>query len=1847
MSLLGRSIKRILIVSITLLLLTAGLTIVLMPAASEVPEMKSITDENYIDAHAYAHAHGLEHDHLHTPGFDVSPDGRSVDPDYLNLHHMDMFLPDPALSAAGQAQELLDNGPKPLLDQPSVVEGTQTVLLILVEFSDVSSTRPAYVLEDAVFANGSANNSVAKYYEEVSYGMINLSSGPENGAVNNQWLSLSNTRKYYGQDYYATGYTTDDGSDQDGNMWTRGKYQLVVDACTAANTAGVDFTKYDTDGDSVLDHLIIIFSGNGQNHYGRDTTGNTGPDDDSGANDWGRDLVWPSRMYTGAGFGTYDGIQVKTATVNPEDPNFSVPVGVICHEFGHDLGLPDLYDSDIGTGNGYGAVAGDWCLMDGGSYNTYGGNPSPAHLSAWCKYTLGWTQPIVVSEANNNQGYHWINETSSPTNDSVCYRVNLPNYSPGNGEFFLIENRRINTSSYDAGIPESGILIWHINDSIVYASGGTDAPTRINDGPPDHDDYAIMIENPVNPNGDRLYRQTNGPSSGAWSSNDGQTTFDPTTNPSTNYTSNGTATTIYIDNIGAEGKRQQARILVTADTTPPNPPTSVTAVDTPTDNGKSIDLSWTLSVDDGGGDNDVEEYHIFMNDTGQGSGGTKHYIGMVVSGVASYTATGLTDGLTYYFTVRADDGPNEGIDSNEDSAVPADNVCAAPTGAGAADTPADNGNTIDVTWTVSADDIGGGMDIVQYEVWVNDTGQGAGGTKHLLAKVTAGSNSYQATGLTDGVQYHFNVSCYDEVPNHAGTSVVSATPTDDVIGAVTGLTVTDAQGDDGGVLNLSWTLSPDDPAVGGGMDILGYNISINDTGHGAGGNKSVVKAVGPGVSFTQLTGLVDNTTYYIIVSARDEVPDHWGNSSEVAGRPGDDRAPAFPLNVTAWDTPMDQGGSIDLSWNLSIEELIPLNDVTGYIVYMNDTGEDWNGTKHEVANLTAGNGTTTIVGLTTGLLYHFQIGVYDEVFNIGLSNITNATPLDNLAPLRPSIDYPLNASATPIMDLFGSAEPFSTVEVFSNVTNATDLANAIWLDNVTANVTGYWNLTVTLAEGINYYAVRATDTWGNGPSPLSAVKMIVLDTTDPIAISQGDMTINIGLNFTLNGTGSYDVDPTPGFGGIHNYTWKYNEGPWTRYLYGPSPTCLLNDKGNYSFELTIQDNALNTHMTTFYVEAIDNITPMAKGPGNTTIVEDSFLALSALESWDNDITLFGSGTFQWKFWVGGDEVELQGYSTNYYFQTPGNFSVTLYVTDPTGNIGTENFWINVLDNTTPIAEAGPDQDVPKGSIVELNASGSSDNDPMFFDVANFTWSIDLNGSAVELYGVVVEHQFDTAGVFPVTLRVEDTGGKFSTDSLIVTVTEDLSPPSVTSTVPEDGTHDVAGDIDIRINFNEELDQASITAASVTLEGSVSGNIPGVASPGAWRNVVMFTPNAGLPDEEIYTVTVTTAILDVTGNPMVEPYVFTFTTRDYPYIVNTTITEGEEDVSINLPGMRITYSEVIKYNPSFGTLIVLQPVGSNATVAIDVYYTTMDGNRDMELSVLQTLEFNTTYELLIPTSAIQDSAGNNMKEDFRLTFKTVGEPVQNNTGGNGGGGGGNGTVDGEDGGDGGDNWGDLLYNPIMWIIVMLVFVVLIVIIIVIIVNRKQSKEMDNRREQQRAQASQRSQARQNRQAAPQQGYQRGGHQQQRAQPQYQRPQQPRRQQQPTPRSTQYNQNDAAYFQDTPAAAAAAPAEEPEYEQFVDEEPIYAEEEEEEEELDVEEPEEEEEVEGDDVDLLEDDDWEEEHSWDEDGAEEEDDDVGWDDDEEVDDDDDWDDDDDDDDVGWDDDDDDDLGWDEDDL
>jgi len=278
--------------------------------------------------------------------------------------------------------------------------GTIQVAFILSEFEDqeYQEDHDQDYFEDLAFGE---SNSMWEYYYEVSRGELNIQ-----GDV-------------YGP-YTLDGDAADYGTE---NM------EFVRDSVEIADD-DIDYRDYDA--------VMVIHSGPGE-----ESSGNS---DDI----WS--IHWPYSIETDD-----DGHEIEEITQAPEYQYSSGernPLGVWVHEFGHELGIPDLYDTDNSSEG-----IGHWGVMASGSWADHG--ETPVYFSAWSRYWLGWVEPIVITDDINNL------ELEPIENDGNVYLLPIPGNWSNSNEYYLLENRQ--QLKYDSYLPGEGLLIWHIDEDVIYS----------------------------------------------------------------------------------------------------------------------------------------------------------------------------------------------------------------------------------------------------------------------------------------------------------------------------------------------------------------------------------------------------------------------------------------------------------------------------------------------------------------------------------------------------------------------------------------------------------------------------------------------------------------------------------------------------------------------------------------------------------------------------------------------------------------------------------------------------------------------------------------------------------------------------------------------------------------------------------------------------------------------------------------------------------------------------------------------------------------------------------------------------------------------------------------------------------------------------------------------------------------------------------------------------------------------------------------------------------------------------------------------------------------------------------
>ncbi len=301
----------------------------------------------------------------------------------------------------------------------------QNVLVLRVQFSDVYFSSVAAYPDNLVHDKAFFERWMIHLAD--FYGDASSHRSPQPYAINytvpDVVFNLPNTMAYYGGD-------TSEASDAK-------VPDMILETIQMADPT-IDFSLYDA--------IIVFHAGAGQ---------------ESDVNSIRTGQIWSTFMSRSdfqeafdpendnyPGIQTSDGTIVKELVLIPEsefqdyfpgpdDPNASAYLfsiyGVLCHQFGHQLGLPTLFDNVSSNGRSQGI--GNWGLMGTGVWN--GNGNVPAQLDAWSRYYLGWENAQTISyNAQDLTLDYFLDRNPSAQR---LYKIPI-----SDKEYFLIENRQQN-----------------------------------------------------------------------------------------------------------------------------------------------------------------------------------------------------------------------------------------------------------------------------------------------------------------------------------------------------------------------------------------------------------------------------------------------------------------------------------------------------------------------------------------------------------------------------------------------------------------------------------------------------------------------------------------------------------------------------------------------------------------------------------------------------------------------------------------------------------------------------------------------------------------------------------------------------------------------------------------------------------------------------------------------------------------------------------------------------------------------------------------------------------------------------------------------------------------------------------------------------------------------------------------------------------------------------------------------------------------------------------------------------------------------------------------------------------
>lgn len=303
-------------------------------------------------------------------------------------------------------------------------QGTKKGLIILVQFTD-SKFKSGHdlalyerIANDENYSGNNFRGSIKDYFKAQSHGLFELDFDVAG------ICQLQHPYAYYGKN---------NSQEEDVKPG-----EMVAEACLWAHEHGINFSKYDWNGDGEVDQVFVLYAGHGEASYKDANT------------------IWPHMYYLSASdYGkslSLDGVTVDTYACSCElngDGNLD-GIGTFCHEFSHCMGFPDLYDTSS-DGGWFGM--GDFDLMCSGSYN--GDSKCPAGYSAYEKAECGW---LTLKDMTNIEQETSIVGVQPMSADGDAYIIKNKGHED---EYYILENRQ--KTGWDSYLPASGLMITHVD----------------------------------------------------------------------------------------------------------------------------------------------------------------------------------------------------------------------------------------------------------------------------------------------------------------------------------------------------------------------------------------------------------------------------------------------------------------------------------------------------------------------------------------------------------------------------------------------------------------------------------------------------------------------------------------------------------------------------------------------------------------------------------------------------------------------------------------------------------------------------------------------------------------------------------------------------------------------------------------------------------------------------------------------------------------------------------------------------------------------------------------------------------------------------------------------------------------------------------------------------------------------------------------------------------------------------------------------------------------------------------------------------------------------------------------
>lgn len=324
---------------------------------------------------------------------------------------------------------------------------------------------------------------------------------------------------------------------------------------------------------------------------------------------------------------------------------------------------------------------------------------------------------------------------------------------------------------------------------------------------------------------------------------------------------------------------------------------------------------------------------------------------------------------------------------------------------------------------------------------------------------------------------------------------------------------------------------------------------------------------------------------------------------------------------------------------------------------------------------------------------------------------------------------------------------------------------------VTTDAAGYAHVTYTAPNSVEQPAATIVFLRAILVNPGYAFEVM---TDHELDLEMGSGLINgcaaelTGADFTfnpaqpvVNETVCFDASPTlDTLSGIVKYVWTFGDNV---QLFGQVVCRSFSAAGSYTVRLDVQDVDRNCSHTIQVVPVKQGAIPSCSftaSPSQVQLNDTVNFVASATDS-DGQVV-----SYDWNF---GDGSTGSGATTTHSYNSPGNYTITLVVTDDQGNVGTCSGSVTVTAPTVTCGFTFSPTTVVAGSVVNFDASTSTATGGR---INRYSWTF---GDGSSGSGRTVQHIYATANTYVVNLTLFDNGGGRTACSQTITVNAPAGP----------------------------------------------------------------------------------------------------------------------------------------------------------------------------------------------------------------------------------------------------------------------------------------------------------------------------------------------------------------------------------------------------------------------------------------------------------------------------------------